>query len=134
MLLILWLWLSAPFMQEGDLTVKITNTGLQGGDVRLAVYNNAETFLEDEGIIYSAIVPVETNTSIQTIFHIPFGDYAVAVYHDENSNGKLDMFMGVPTEPYGFSNDAKGVLGPPSFSVARFHFSSTGQEIKVRLK
>ena len=51
------------------------------------------------------------------------GKYAVAAFHDENGNGKLDRnSLGVPTEGYGFSNDAQGTAGPPNFSQAAFDF------------
>lgn len=47
------------------------------------------------------------------------GRYAVITFHDENGNGRLDKnFWGVPKEPYGFSNDAQGFLGPPRFEDA----------------
>jgi len=47
------------------------------------------------------------------------GSYAIAVFHDVNGNGKLDRsFIGLPNEPYGFSNDV-GRRGPPNFEAAR---------------
>jgi uncharacterized protein (DUF2141 family) len=62
------------------------------------------------------------NTQARCDFEdIPPGTYALVVIHDENSNGKLDTnWLGVPREDYGFSNDAKGLLGGPSFSAASF--------------
>jgi uncharacterized protein (DUF2141 family) len=63
---------------------------------------------------------------------IPPGTYALAVIHDENRNGKLDTnWLGVPTEGYGFSNDAKAILGPPSFSVASF--PADGQDMALMI-
>ena len=54
---------------------------------------------------------------------IPPGTYAMAVIHDENMNGKLDTnWLGIPTEGYGFSNDAQGVVSAPSFSAASFPY------------
>jgi uncharacterized protein (DUF2141 family) len=54
---------------------------------------------------------------------LPAGRYAVAAFHDENGNGKLDKnSLGVPTEGYGFSNDAQGTAGPPNFNQAAFAF------------
>jgi uncharacterized protein (DUF2141 family) len=51
------------------------------------------------------------------------GKYAIASYHDENGNGKLDTnALGIPEEGYGFSNDARGTFGPPKFSEAAFDF------------
>ncbi len=42
------------------------------------------------------------------------GEYAIRFFHDENNNGKMDTnWLGIPTESYGFSNEAKGKLGPP---------------------
>ena len=33
--------------------------------------------------------------------------YAIAIYHDQNSNNKFDTFLSIPQEKFGFSNDAK---------------------------
>ena len=47
------------------------------------------------------------------------GRYALFAMHDANANGDLDLnFLGIPIESYGFSNDAKGTVGPPSFDAA----------------
>ena len=48
------------------------------------------------------------------------GDYALAVIHDENGNGKLDTVVGIPREGYGFSRNAAVRFGPPRFAAARF--------------
>lgn len=65
---------------------------------------------------------------------LPPGQYAVIVLHDENGNGRLDKnFWGVPTEPYGFSNDAQGILGPPGFEDTAVTIGAAGQEIVVHL-
>lgn len=65
---------------------------------------------------------------------IPPGTYALAVIHDENMNGKLDSnFLGVPKEGYGFSNDAVGVLGPPSFMAASFAYDGGRLDLTIRL-
>lgn len=65
---------------------------------------------------------------------IPPGKYALAVIHDENMNGKLDSnLLGMPTEGYGFSNDAKGVLGPPSFTAASFGYYGGCLDLTISL-
>ena len=47
------------------------------------------------------------------------GRYVIKSFADENGNEKLDTnLVGLPTERYGFSNDAKGRMGPPSFDAA----------------
>jgi uncharacterized protein (DUF2141 family) len=62
------------------------------------------------------------------------GRYAVIVLHDEDGNGKLDKnFWGVPTEPYGFSNDAQGFLGPPAFKDAAVALDGADRTLSVAL-
>ena len=65
---------------------------------------------------------------------IPPGTYARAVIHDEDMNGKLDTnWLGIPTEGYGFSNDATGVLGPPPFSAASFKYDGQNVDLTMSL-
>lgn len=63
------------------------------------------------------------------------GRYALAVIHDENMNGKLDMnWIGIPTEGYGFSNDVTASLGPPSFSAASFPYDGRNLDLTISLR
>jgi len=62
------------------------------------------------------------------------GTYAVSVFHDENSNGKLDTkLMGIPREGVGASKGAKGRFGPPKFEDASFRFSGGRLELKITI-
>ena len=65
---------------------------------------------------------------------IPAGTYAVACFHDENKNGRLDTgLFGIPTEGTVVSNHAKGFMGPPSFEKARFTFAGVPSELQLRM-
>jgi uncharacterized protein (DUF2141 family) len=65
---------------------------------------------------------------------IPPGSYAMAVIDDEDMNDKLDTnWLGVPTEGYGFSNDATGVLGPPLFAAASFKYDRQNVDLTMSL-
>jgi len=65
---------------------------------------------------------------------LPFGDYAIACYHDENDNKHYDLnSLGIPREDYGFSNDVRGRFAPPSFEEARFTFKHNGQVIRIEV-
>jgi uncharacterized protein (DUF2141 family) len=60
------------------------------------------------------------------------GTYALVVVHDENMNSKLDNnWLGIPAEGYGFSKDAKAILGPPSFSAASFPYDGKNMELTI---
>jgi uncharacterized protein (DUF2141 family) len=53
-------------------------------------------------------------------------EYALAIYHDLNENGKMDAgIFGIPTEKYGFSNNAKGHMGPPSYHKSRIELTDS---------
>lgn len=54
---------------------------------------------------------------------LPPGEYAIAVFHDENANNDLDQnIFGIPMEGTGASNDAYNLFGPPSYGDARFQY------------
>jgi uncharacterized protein (DUF2141 family) len=71
--------------------------------------------------------PIRNGSAMCEFDGIPAGTYAVSVLHDENSDGKMDFnWMGMPTKGYGFSNDAKATLLPPSFDTASFGYNGEG--------
>lgn len=66
---------------------------------------------------------------------VPPGTYAIAAIHDENRNGDLDRdWLGIPTEGYGFSENARASLGAPSFKVASFPFDGGELFLTIRLQ
>ncbi len=65
---------------------------------------------------------------------LPSGAYAVALFHDENGNDKLDTVLGIPREGFGFSRNPAIGFGPPKFSVARFPVTSGESAERVKLK
>ena len=78
--------------------------------------------------------PIQDSESLCRFAPIATGNYAVACFHDENGNGKCDTgFLGIPTEGTVVSNQAKGFMGPPSFSDARFSFAGQATELRLRM-
>jgi uncharacterized protein (DUF2141 family) len=99
-------------------TVEVHVTGVTGasGKVNVAVCDK-ERFLKD--CLYSGSAPAREGETVVTINGVPEGDWAVLAYQDENKNDKLDRnLIGIPSENYGFSRDARGRFGPPDFSDA----------------
>jgi uncharacterized protein (DUF2141 family) len=78
---------------------------------------------------------VTTKSNEVTIeFEVPYGDYAVAVSHDLNGNGKLDKnLFGYPKEPFGFSNNYKPKLSSPDFSDCKFSYTQQSNSIMIKL-
>lgn len=111
-------------------TVEVHNIE-KNGEMHLAIYDDAAVFENDNGekggaargIIDGVIAEVGTGTATYS-FELPKGTYAIGIFVDANYNNEMDRnFFGVPKEQYGFSNDAKGSFGPPSFKDASFTVS-----------
>ena len=100
----------------------------KAGEIHIAIYDSAEAFEADRGekggaapgITQGTIEMVEPG-SVTYRYELPPGTYAIGIFHDANLNNRLDnYFFGVPREQYGFSNNARGFMGPPSFEDAAF--------------
>ncbi|MGC6517374.1 MAG: DUF2141 domain-containing protein [Candidatus Puniceispirillaceae bacterium] len=114
-------------VMAGSLTVEVTNIE-KAGEMHLAIYDKASVFENDtgekggaaDGIIEGVIEPVSAGSVVYE-FDIPDGTYAIGIFIDVNGNNKMDKnFLGIPKEQYGFSQNAKGSFGPPSFEDASF--------------
>ena len=118
-----------------ELQITVSNIKSVEGNIMIAVYTTDQKFLGDEMV--SSTIERVTQTGEMSILvkDLPFGEYAISIYHDENANETLDTnFFKMPTEPYGFSNDARGSFGPPSFEDAKIDFKSSQQKIEIELK
>lgn len=88
------------------------------GELMVAVYDQAGQWLKTPA--RSLRQPAAAGTMTLQLADLPEGDYAVSLFIDRNANGQLDRnAMGMPIEPYAFSNDAAGVFGPPGFEQAK---------------
>ncbi len=121
-------------LANGDgnkLTVVVRNVTSTDGVVSVSLFSAAGDWL-NKGEVKSIKIGNKDEVIIE-FEDVPEGTYAVSVIHDENSNGDLDSnAFGMPTEPYGFSNNARGMFGPASFDDSKF--SVTGDktiQIKV---
>ncbi len=90
------------------------------GQIEVSLFNSEGNFLKEP--LIKRFMPV--NAEGQAIFRFDSlepGQYAVSTVYDKNMDGILNTgFMRIPKEPYGFSNNAKGLFGPPSFEKAAF--------------
>ncbi len=118
---------------QSPMTIHVEGLREAKGQLMIFVYNNAEDFpTKRDRAVFSKSVPV-TGASMEISFDsVAVGTYGVAVYHDENMNGKMDRhWYGPPKEGYGASNDATGTVGPPSFDDAKFEFNESKKRVKI---
>ncbi|MEE4660859.1 MAG: DUF2141 domain-containing protein [Halieaceae bacterium] len=101
-----------------DIEITVNNITEITGMLYWAVYDSAENYRAQSGPVMSARNRVSASTLSLTLHNMPAGRYAVRLFHDANGNGDLDSnALGIPTEGYGFSNNA-GKFGPASFEDA----------------
>jgi uncharacterized protein (DUF2141 family) len=123
----------AGMVQASDLSVEVAGLKSAKGKLLFAVYDRAEDFLKQP--IRTTAVDAHPGKVWAVIADLPPGDYALSVFQDENGNGKLDANpTGMPIEPYGFSNDAEGSYGPPSFKASLVHLSGPSGLTTIKLR
>jgi len=116
-----------------DLKVEITGMDTDKGKVFLALYNSEATFLKKSEDTKDANAIVKDKRAIAIFKGLKKGEYAISLFHDENDNNKMDTkIFGIPKEPYCFSNDAKGFMGPPKFKDAKF-IVDTNKTITIKV-
>jgi len=117
--------LAAPSALAGELSVEVLGITPNHGKVYIAVYDQQEAFpISGRQRVSQVLASEDTHLTVQ-FRDLPPGKYAAVAFQDFNGNGKLDKnFLGIPKEPYGFSNGARGSTGPPTFTAASFTLDS----------
>ena len=127
-----FLFINAP-VETSELTITVNNIKHIEGTIEIGLFNKGDRFLE-EGQAYKTLsVQVKSKSETFVIKDLPKGEYAISLYHDKNSNGKCDRnLIGIPKEPYAFSNNFKPRFSAPTFKDCEFDLSSDhSMEIKL---
>lgn len=118
------------------LGIQFTNIGAAKGQLYLAVYNSPDGFMKEDKALLKKIIPVNQSGAVQ--LDLPAmapGVYAFSAFHDVNGNGKLDKnLVGIPTEPYGFSNGARPKFRPPNWEETKITLGAGAQFVGIRLE
>ena len=119
--------------QANTIHVEIAGLRNDEGQAVCSLFSSAGDFPKKTGKAVAHSTSVISNRHAACEFTgVPPGTYAISVFHDENSNGKLDTnFMGIPREGVGASNGAKGHLGPPKFDAAAFRFAGGRLDLNI---
>jgi uncharacterized protein (DUF2141 family) len=126
-----------PIATTGKLTITVSNIRTNQGEVECVLFNKSEGFPDEPKSAFKIVRGTIHNGTVTLIFDtIPFGEYAVSVYHDENNNRKLDeTWYHMPIEGVGVSNNPKvGVFSPPNFETAKFRFDVSHPSILIKMK
>jgi uncharacterized protein (DUF2141 family) len=132
---------AAPFMMMAphsaeaanvDVTVHVVGIANQKGEVFAALYDEAGW--KADHALSSAHVPVNSSDLTIKLTVAAPGKYAIKMFQDLHGTGELHTnFIGIPDEPYAFSNNATGSFGPPSFDASAFDVGPEGAAQTIQL-
>ncbi|MFM6931567.1 MAG: DUF2141 domain-containing protein [Novosphingobium sp.] len=121
-----------------DHWVTVIADGLRNGNGLLAITlyaDDSKRFLAKKGSLYVGFVDANAGTTRGCIFVPKPGVYAIALYHDENANRKIDRSgIGLPTEGFGFTNNPATIMSLPSFSSVRLNIPKAGLITRIHMK
>ena len=122
---------AASVSSAATIEVRVSNVAGGKGTINVAACDK-ERFLKQ--CAYSASAPAQAGETVVLIEGVPPGTWAVLAYQDENGNKELDRnVIGIPKENYGFSRDAKGTFGPPSFEATAIQVDGERAVAALRL-
>jgi uncharacterized protein (DUF2141 family) len=129
---------AASQKKESGSTIVVQLNGIKepAGQVLLSLFNKEEGFpTQPEKAFRWSRVKVTSTSLIISLDGLPLGKYAIAVVQDENMNEVMDRnWLGLPSEPYGISNNAAGTFNAPTFDEAKFTVSGKRDTVKIEMQ
>lgn len=122
--------------ETGKITVHVTGLNNDKGSVRIALFNtqegySAKNYSVDKAVA-KAIAPIKSQEADYVFENIPYGEYGIRLFHDEDNSGVFYTKMfGIPKVQYGFSNNAKGMMGPPSWDKVKFMLNNENLKMTI---
>lgn len=124
-----------PAAENSSVTVVVSSLVSTTAAVRLYFYNTREGFLKSGKWVFSKSVKPQGKSEFTLPVDLPRGEWAVAITQDLNNNDKIDKnFLGIPTEPYAFSNNVRPTVAAPGFDECKFTVDEPGKVVSIVLK
>jgi len=129
------LFYGTGYTQSSNIDVTISEIKNKKGLIRASLFTQDDGFPNNHEKAFRSISMEITESQLNfNIEDLPTGEYALAVLHDENENGKMDFnFLRMPKEGYGVSNNAKSSFGPPKYKDAKFLLSTDDLPLKITM-
>jgi len=120
--------------QESTIDITISNLSGKGADIHLGFYEKGTDFPSEGKHTFQKIISVPKGESkVTATWNIPSGDYAIAIFEDLDGDEQLDKnFIGMPQEPYGFSQNFTPKLSAPDFEDCVVNLT-TDKQLEVKL-
>lgn len=119
--------LPARAQEAAELTVAFKDIQTPSGVMMIALYDSQEAYDRNGKPVRAVQLPVTAATAQTKVAGLKPGRYAIKMFHDIDSDGKMGANpFGIPLEPFAFSNNAKGSMGPASWAAASFEVPAAG--------
>lgn len=120
----------------GDLKIELVGLRNTKGNIVLALFSDSQGYPDKpEAAVRSEVFTVTDVSMTITISDIPYGNYAVTIFHDENADSELNTnLLGIPQEGIGFSGNPKIWKGVPKYEKSQFNFSPDQEKITIKVK
>lgn len=129
---------SAQAAEQATLKIHVEGLDNDKGVVRMALFNSEASYSKDKGGVEAftkAKSAIQNGEAEHDFTELPYGDYAVKLFHDVDDSGKIKTNMlGMPKEQFGFSNNAKASFGPPDFQKVKFTLNSAVQSMTIKMQ
>jgi uncharacterized protein (DUF2141 family) len=126
---------AANASEASSILVDIDGLRSNRGQIMACMTANPKTFPDCQKDPYARhlTVPAANGETVQ-FRDVPQGRYAIALFHDENGNGRMDKMMMLPKEGFGFSRDAPLQFGPPRFGAASFQVGPAQLKTAIKVR
>jgi uncharacterized protein (DUF2141 family) len=122
-------------VKKGELTIILSGFENNDGVAIIALSNSQENYEKEAEPYRGNQSEIVEKTATWIVNGLPFGEYAIKVFHDEDEDKEMDTnFLGIPSEDYGFSNNARGTFGPASWEEAKFLFNSHKDTVYIKVE
>ncbi|MBD3637716.1 MAG: DUF2141 domain-containing protein [Crocinitomicaceae bacterium] len=121
--------------EKCTLSVEFTNIRNKNGKLYLFMYNYENQYPDNPYRYYEIDKKnISCNRLLVNVPNLEKGKYAISILDDENENEDMDFFLGIPTEGYAFSNNAKPFFSLPDFNEILFNLTDNHQQVKLKMR
>ena len=115
----------------GKVTVELTGIEKTEGQVVFMLFDQEDGFPnQPDKALKKGIVQKYSDKATYSFEGIPYGTYAIAVFHDENSDGEIERnFVGIPKESVGATYMCK--MGRPNFNICSFELKEDEKKLNM---
>ena len=119
---------------RAPLTLIINNLRSTTAGVVVGLYGTKNKFPDPKDQLKEYHFKPNGNTLTAHISDQNFGTYALAIYQDTKGAGKIAKnFIGIPTDPYAFSNNYRPKTKAPNFDDCKFSYDAKNNTITMNM-